>query len=244
MRKTTVILSASVLLIIFFALPTAAGAGSITLTSTAQSPNALVSVAGTGFGASRTVIIAFGREINVVAQPFTPVTSPGYRGYNWTNRPIKPSSMHIHVLAISGPAQGYEEDIIDDGAGNLYRTNDMAFWGILDYSLGGFSRNSTNTPNEYEWTASYTIYEYNNVTFYGSVTTTASGTFSANFTVPAVANGNYNVTAIDSGGNLATANLNVIIVPEVLPFGPLLLMSLLAVVAGSWHFRKRPRTMR
>jgi hypothetical protein len=153
--------------------------------------------------------------------------------------------MHIHVLTVSGPAQGYEEDIVDDGAGNLYRTNDMAFWGVLDYALGGFSRNSTNTPNEYEWTASYTIYEYNNVTSYGSVTVSASGTFSANFTVPAVANGNFNATAIDASGNLATASLSVTsTIPEVLPIGPILLLSALAIVAGSWHFRKRPRTMK
>jgi hypothetical protein len=245
MKKATVTLFASVLLVIFFAWPTAAGAGSMTLTPTAQAPNTVVSVAGTGFGASRSVIIAFGKEINVVAQPFTPVTSPSYRGYNWTNRPIKPGSMRIHVLAISGPAQGYEEDIVDNGTGNLYRTNDMAFWGVLDYALGGFSRNSTNTPNEYEWTASYTMYEYNNVTSYGSVTATASGTFTANFTVPAVANGNYNVTAIDEIGNIAVATLNVDnSVPEGLPIEAMLLLSLAAVVAGSRQFRKRPRTMR
>jgi hypothetical protein len=244
-KATATLFFASVLLVISFAVPTAAGAGSITLTPTAQSSNALVSVAGTGFGASRNVIIAFGGEIKIVAQPFVPVTSPGYRGYNWTNRPIKPGSMHIHVLAISGPAQGYEEDIIDDGAGTLYRTNDMALWGILDYALGGFSRNSTNTPNEYEWNASYTMYEYNNVTSYGNVTTNASGMFSAGFTVPAVANGNYNVTVIDAGGNLATATLNVSSsIPELLPIGPALLLSAMAVVAGSWHFRKRPRSMR
>jgi hypothetical protein len=151
--------------------------------------------------------------------------------------------MHIHVLFLTGPSQGYEEDMVDDGAGNLYRTNDMSFWGILDYALGGFSRNSTNTPYEYEWTASYTIYEYNNVTSYGSVTATASGTFSANFTVPAVANGNYNITAIDSGGTMATAT-SFSTIPEVLPLGAILLLSSLAVVAGSWHFRKRPRSMR
>jgi hypothetical protein len=244
-RKITATIFASALLVISLAVSTAAGAGSITLTPTSQPPSALVSVAGTGFGASRNVIIAFGREIKIVAQPFVPVTSPGYRGYNWTNRPIKPGSMHIHVLTISGPAQGYEEDLVDDGTGNIYRTNDMAFWGILDYALGGFSRNSTNTPNEYEWTASYTMYEYNNVTSYGSVTTTASGTFSADFTVPAVASGAYNVTVIDAGGNLATATLNVSSsIPEVLPIGPVLLLLSLAVVAGLWNFRKQPRSMR
>jgi hypothetical protein len=240
--KVCVVSAASFLAFLLAFMPQTAAAGSITVTPAAQAPGTSVSVAGTGFGASRNVVMAFGREIKVNAQPFTPVTGPGYRGYNWTNRPIKPGTMHIHVLAVSGPAQGYEEDIIDDGAGNLIRTNDMALWGILDYALAGFSRESTNTPNEYEWNASYTVYEFNNVTSYGSVTTTASGTFSANLTVPAVANGNYNITAIDSSGALAYATLNAnSAIPEVLPFGAMLLLSSVAVAAGSWHFKKRPR---
>jgi hypothetical protein len=240
-NKRAIVLFASVFLVIFLVVPSAVAAGSITLTPTNQVPGGFVTVTGTGFGASKNVMIALGREINVVAQPFTPVTSSGYRGYNWTNQPIKPGSMHIHVVTISGPAQGYEEDIDDDGTGNLIRTNDMVLWGILDYALGGFSRNSSNTPNEYVWTASYTKYEYN-VTSYGSITTTALGTFSANFTVPTVTSGNYDITVIDSSGNLATTTYD--IVPEVLTIGFVLLLSAFASIIGSWQIRKRPRQLR
>jgi hypothetical protein len=108
----------------------------------------------------------------------------------------------------------------------------------MDYALGGFIHPSTGTPSMYEWRASYTYYQYN-VTSYGQVTTTGSGTFSANFTVPTVTNGNYNVTAIESGGNIATATFTAI--PEGWPFGAVLLLSSVAVAAGAWLFRKRPR---
>jgi hypothetical protein len=224
---------------LFMLLPTAAGVGSITLTPTAQAPGASVSVTGTGFKAGKNVTIGFGNEVVIVQELFVPViTGPNTRGYNWTNRPIKPGSMHIHLYQYS---TGGAFDYTDDGAGNIYQDTGT-FFGILDYALGGFYRNSTNNPADYEFTATYTFYLYNNVTSFGRVTTTGSGAFSANFTVPAVANGNYNVTAIDSGGTLATATLNVnSTIPEVLPFGAILLLSSVAVVAGSWHFRKRPK---
>lgn len=220
-------------------MPLAAGAGSITLTPTAQAPGAYVSVTGTGFKAAKNVTIGFGNELGVVQELFVPViTGPNTRDCNWTNRPIKPGSMHIHLYQYS---TGGAFDYADDGAGNIYRDNGD-FFGILDYALGGFHRNSTANPADYEFSATYTSYLYNNVTSFGRVTTTDSGTFTANFAVPNVANGNYAVTAIDSGGSIGTATLSVNnAIPEVLPFGAMLLLSSVAVVASSWHFRKRPR---
>lgn len=228
---------------LFMLLPTASGAGSITLTPTAQAPGASVSVSGTGFGATRNVGIAFGSEIEVFSEPLFPVsTGEITRAYNWSRAPLKPGSMHIHLVSITYPGQQY--DYYDDGTGRLLRNTDGALLGVVDYALGTFARNATGTPTENEWTATYRYYQYNVTSVnIATVTTTASGTFSAYFTVPAVTNGNYNVTAIDSGGTFATATLNVNnAVPEILPFGAVLLLSSVAVVAGSWHFRKRPRT--
>ena len=151
----------------------------------------------------------------------------------------------MHFKAISGPYQGVEYDVTDDGAGNLYATGSIfgggTFWGALDYALSGFLRNTTfvgTTPDDYQVTASYKSYQHN-VTSFGRVTTTGSGTFSANFTVPAVANGNYNVTAIDSGGSMATATLNTI--PEGFTIGVMMLLSSVAVIVGTRYFRKRPK---
>jgi len=231
-------------------MPLATGAGSITVTPTAQAPGASVSIAGTGFGATRNVTIGFGNEINITQEPTTfIITSPVTVASNWTHRPIKPGSLRMHIKNIGGPFPGLEYDVTDEGAENLYATGagiyDHTLWGTIDYALGGFLRNTTfvgMTPDDLEVTASYKSYQYNNVTSFGRVATTGLGAFSANFTVPAVANGNYNVTAIDSGGTMTTTTLSVSnVIPEVLPFGAILLLSSLAVLAGSLHFRKRPR---
>jgi hypothetical protein len=148
--------------------------------------------------------------------------------------------MHIHLNSITFPGAQY--DYFDDGAGKLLRDYDGSLLGILDYALASFSRNATGAATENEWTASYTCYQYN-VTSFGRVTTTGSGTFSANFTVPAVASGNYNVTAIDSGGTFATATLSASSsIPEGLPLGAILLLSFAAVVASSRHLRARAKT--
>lgn len=223
-------------------MPNAAGAGSITLTPTAQAPGASVSVAGTGFGATKNVGIVFGGEAQMVLQPFTAeIFGPDTRGYNFSRGPIKPGSFHLHLVAIAGTFQGASYDYSDDGNGNILRDTTQAIWATVNYALGGYVHNSTATIGDYEYCASYTYYQYN-VTSFGRVTTTATGTFSANFTVPSVANGSYNVTAIDSSGNMATATLNVSSsIPEILPFGAILLLSSVAVAASARHFRARPK---
>jgi hypothetical protein len=221
-------------------IPLAAGAGAITLVPTAQAPGASVTVSGTGFGATINVAVVFGGEIQVVSESFMPIINgPDSRDYNFTHGPIKPGSFHIRRVTLD---TGNPSAFSDDGKGNIFSDNSGSFFGTMNYALGGFIHTSTLDPTAYEWAASYTYYQYI-VTSFGRVNTTASGTFSANFTVPAVANGNYNVTAIDSGGSLATTNLNVSsTIPEVLPLGGVLLLSSVAVVAGSWYFRKRPRS--
>ncbi len=211
----------SLLWIVPLSIPvTRAATPTVTLTPTIQGPGASVLVSGTGFGASKNVVIGFGDEINRIQDPTSLlITSPTTVAYNWTHRPIKPASFSMHLKAISGIYQGIEYDVIDDGAGNLYATNgnyvgfiDHLLWGTLDYALGGFVRETTfvgTTPDDFQVTATYTSYQYDNVTSFGRVITTGSGTFSANFTVPAVAYGNYIVTAIDASGNVATNSLTV-----------------------------------
>jgi hypothetical protein len=136
----------------------------------------------------------------------------------------------------------------DAGNGSLIKASAVSIAAIdnatIDYATGKFT---VFTFGPVSSTAGYVRYvSYNryqcDVTPIANITTNAAGSFSANITVPAVANGSYNVTVVDTGGNLATANLNVSsTIPEVLPIGPVLLLSSLAVVAGSWHFRKRPK---
>jgi hypothetical protein len=109
--------------------------------------------------------------------------------------------------------------------------------------LGNFHREGVvgTNPSDYLLTASYTSYQYS-LTSFGGITTDALGTFSANFTVPTVASGNYDITVIDSSGNLATTTHD--IVPEVLTIGFVLLLSAFASIIGSWQIRKRPRQLR
>jgi hypothetical protein len=240
-RKATVTIFALALLAISFAVPTAAGAGSITLTPTAQAPGGIVSVTGSGFGATKAVGIGFGAATPITGEIVTLLVNGSTRDANFTFRPIKPGSISFHMVR----DDGYEEWADDNGLGELWYYAG-GFWATVNYASGSYHREGGITDiTRWTFTASYTRYQYN-LTSFSSITTTASGTFVANITVPAVANGNYNVTAIDSGGNMATTTLNVdsTIVPEVLPFGAVLLLSSLAVVAGSWHFRKRPRTIR
>jgi hypothetical protein len=203
-----------------------------------------VSITGLGFGGLKTVGVAFGTELNVTGEIVNQLVTGDQRDYNFTYRPVKPGSINIiHLNLITGSAPM----VTDNGAGTLYLgSSGNIFSNAMNYALGNYHRDGVvgTNPDDYLLTASYIGYQYSLASF-GSVTTTASGMFSANFTVPPVASGTYNVTVIDAGGNLATATLSVSSsIPEVLPIGTILLLLSLAVVAGSWNFRKQPSSMK
>ncbi len=225
-------------------IPQAAATPSVTLNTTAQAPGGSVTATGVGFGASRNIGIAFGAESNVTGEIVNQILTGNMRDYNFTLRPIKPGSVQIiHLNLITGSAPL----VTDDGAGTLYLgSSGNIFSNAMNYALGNYHRDFASVgtnPDDYLLTASYVTYQYS-LTSFGGITTTATGTFSADFTVPAVSNGSYNVTVIDAGGNVAVASLNVdntIPVPEALPFAAMMLLSAMAVAAGSWHLRKQPR---
>jgi len=245
-RVRTKVCAASVAAFLAFLLafiPQAAAAASITLNTSAQAPGGSVTVTGMGFGASRNIGVAFGAESNVTGEIVNQIVTGDIRDYNFTRRPIRPGSVkiiHLNLLTGSAPL------VTDDGAGTLYLgSSGSIFSNAMNYALGNYHREGVvgTNPADYLLTASYTSYQYR-LTSFGGITTDGSGTFSANFTVPSAANGNYNVTVIDAVGNVAVATLNVdntIPVPEVLPFGAIMLLSTMAVASGSLHFRKRPR---
>jgi hypothetical protein len=219
-------------------VPLAVGAGSITLTPSTQAPGASVSVAGTGFGSSTSVGIGFGAEVRVTGEDFHPITNGlGPHKYNFTKVPIKPGTFVVHVNVNSGLSV---YDVYDDGTGGLTSASSSITGGSINYATGEYATYTRVDPSGFTivHTASYITYQYN-MTPAARVNTTVSGSFTTNITVPSVANGNYNVTAIDSSGNMATAT-SFSIIPEVLPLGAVLLLSSMAVVAGSWYFRKRP----
>jgi hypothetical protein len=225
--------------LVLAAIPMASAAGAITLTPTAQAPLASVSVAGTGFGATKAVGIGFGAEVTVTGESVS-VTGSGTGP--WTGilayHPIKPGSFSL-MSDTSGVVSYYT----DNGDGTLASTSTYFVSGTINYATGVFSRTSTTDLSSYTLihTASYTRYQ-NNTTPAAGVTTLASGSFTASITVPSVANGNYNVTAIDTSGNRATATLGVdSAIPEGLTFGVMMLLSSVAVVVGSRYFRKRSR---
>jgi len=241
--KTKVcVMTATTFLIFLLALiPQAAGAGSITLTPNAQAPGGIVTVTGTDFGASKAIGIGLGSEIAVTGEAHTPTGSGTGPWMTRTNRyPIKPGSFSFHSNVVGSS----ETDFTDKGDGTMSTTSTYDAGSWLYYVTGVFGRSSTMdlSGSELIFTAAYRYYQFN-VTPPSNPNSTATGTFSFQITVPAeLANGDYNVTAIDAVGNTATATLNVnSAIPEFLSFGPVLLLSSLAVVAGSWCFRKRPR---
>ncbi len=223
----------------------AAAAGSITLTPTAQAPGASVSVSGTGFGATKSVGIGFGAEVAGLDYNMA-YTGTGMGPYTGNvSGPIKPGSFVLFSDTTAGG--GIVSTYTDNGAGITIWSYDDTPMGTINYVTGVWTRTSTVDVSgiETNYTATYTRYQYN-LTSAAGVTTSASGTFDTSIIVPpAVADGNYNVNAIDTGGNRATAVLGVsAAIPEVLPIGVIMLLSSIAVIVGSRYLGKQPKINR
>lgn len=232
-----------VLAAILLVVPTANAAGSITLTPSQAVAGSSVTVAGTGFGATKAVGIGLGQEVVVTGEvhnipspsgtgPFTAIAN---------HYPIKPGSFSFHCTVTSDTSV-VESDYTDNGDGTLSTTSTYALNPFENYITGAFGRSTTSAWDGYTvvFTASYTYYQYGVTP--ANLTTSASGSFTANFTVPSVSVGNYTVTALDANGNLATNTLNVSLqpIPEALSIGAILLLSV-AVLVGSSYLGKRPK---
>jgi len=227
--------------IILPSIPIIKAAGSITLTPTAQAPAATVIVNGTSFGATKAVGIGFGSEVAATDfnMAYTGTGTGPYTG-RVSNYPIKPGSFVL--LSDTTAGGGLISTYNDNGDGTTSGSFEGAT-GTINYVTGVWTRVTTVDVSGIatNYTATYTRYQYN-VTPATGVTTLAGGTFSASITVPAVANGNYNVTAIDTQGNRATATLNVnSAIPEGLTIGVMVLLSSVAMLVGTRYFRKRPK---
>jgi len=224
-------------------ISTASAAGSITLNPTAQAPGATVTVTGTGFGATKAIGIGLGAEVPITseAHPITNTTGTGPFTTTTNRPPIKPGSFGFHCV-VSSDTNVVESDYTDNGDGTLTTDSTYSVGHFVNYATGLFGRSTTSAWDTYTvvFTAKYTGYQYK-VTPPTNPNTTATGTFTATITIPTgIANGNYNVTAIDTAGNRAYATLNVdSTIPEVLPLGTIMLLTMFAVAAGSWFFRKR-----
>jgi hypothetical protein len=239
--KKTVATAFLILSILFIAtISSASAAGSITLTPNAQAPGGTVTVTGTGFGATKPIGIGLGSEIAVTGEDHTPNGAGTGPWMTRTNHyPLKPGSMLFHSNIVGAS----ETDFTDKGDGTFSTssTYDAGSW--LYYPTGVFGRSSTMdlSGSEVIFTATYKYFQYN-VTPPGNPNSTSTGAFTLTTTVPTgLANGNYNVTAIDTSGNIATAVLTVnSAIPEVMPLGTIMLLTIFAVAAGSWYVRRRP----
>ncbi len=240
----TIVLTLSILSLLLITM--AVAAGSITLTPAAQAPGGTVTVAGTAFGATKTVGIGLGAEVagSDSNMAYSEVGgSGGSGGLNWTGRlshyPVKPGS---YVFTSDTGSGGIQSTYTDRGDGTCTWSYDGSVMGLINYVTGVWYRATTVdvTGIAALYSATYTYYQYN-VTSAAGVTTNSAGGFTSTITVPtAVTNGNYNVTVVDAQGNRAVANLTVNnAIPEVLPLGTIMLLSMFAVVAGSWYFRRR-----
>jgi hypothetical protein len=229
--------------IVLSVIPMASAAGAITLTPTAQTPGASVSVAGTGFGATKAVGIVCGAEIAVTGEVHN-IPSPSGTGpftAIMNHYPIKPGSFSFHCT-VSSDTNVVESDYTDNGDGTLASSSTYALNPFVNYITGAFGRSTSSAWDGYTvvYTASYTYYAYN-MTPAAGITTSGAGAFTASVTVPTMANGNYNVTAIDTGGNRATATLGVNVIPEGFTIGIIVLLSTAAVIVGSHCFRKQSK---
>ena len=228
----------SVLLLSLALLQMAAAAGSIVLDPTTQAPGGEVTVTGSSFGATNAVGIGFGQEVVVTGEDHTP-TGTGTGPYTATtdHYPIKPGSFSMH-----SDVEGTGSDWTDNGDGTLTSSSSYSAGGNINYVTGEFSRSSTADLSTYVilFTASYTYYQYN-ATPDAGVTTDGAGAFTAAINVPAVTDGTYAVTAVDTVGNMATSNLVVSAdaVPDVWSMSGMLLVSTVAVVLGASYVRRR-----
>ena len=225
-------------------IPMTKAAGAITLTPTTQAPGGSVSVGGTSFGVTKAVGIGCGAEVVVTSEVHN-IPSPSGTGpftAIMNHYPIKPGSFSFHCT-VSSDTNVVESDYTDNGDGTLTSSSTYALNPFVNYVTGAFGRSTSSAWDGYTvvFTASYTYYQYN-VTPAAGVNSTAAGAFTASITVPAVAAGTYNVTAFDTQGNRAVAPLTVTtVIPEVLPLGIILLLSLAAVVVGSRYLGKKPK---
>jgi len=236
----TAITLALILSLVLVSMETAAG--SITLTPTTQAPGGSVSVGGTSFGATKAVGIGFGAEVagSDANMAYTGTGTGPYSG-RISHYPIKPGSFVLTSDTSAGGGGGIVSTYTDAGDGTTTWSYDGTVMGTINYVTGVWSRSSTVdvTGILANYTATYTRYQYN-VTPSAGVTSTGAGAFTASITVPTVADGNYVVTAIDTQGNRAFATLGVnSTIPEVLPLGLMLILSLAAVVVGSRYFGKQ-----
>jgi hypothetical protein len=222
---------------ILFVLPVANAAGSITVTPTSGAPSGTITVAGTGFTASQAVGIAIGTEITAT-ETITTFSGTGVGPYLATlaHYPIKPGSFSMHW-----DTAGTTSDWTDNGDGTLASSSTYSAGGTVNYVTGVFGRTSTTDISTYALTAvvTYTYYQFK-VTPTAGLTTTATGTFSTSVTLPSnVTNGNYEITAVDAKGGKGTTSLSII--PEGLSMGLVVVLSAVAIVAGT-YFVKKPKT--
>jgi len=226
---------------VLLAIPVVSAASAITLNPTSQAPTGSVNVSGTSFGATKSVGIGFGAE--VAATDFNmPYTGTGMGPYTGNvSGPIKPGSFVLFSDTTAGG--GIVSTYTDNGAGITMWSYDDTPMGTINYVTGVWTRSSTVDVSgiETNYTATYTRYQYN-VTSAAGITTSASGDFTAPITVPAVADGTYTVTAIDTQGNRATSPLTVAaVIPENISLIAIMLLFGIAAVVGARYLRNDPQ---
>jgi hypothetical protein len=221
----------------------AAAAGSITLNPTTQARGGQVIVTGTSFGATLPVGIGLGQEITVTDEvhDIPDPTGTGPFTAFMEHAPIKPGSFSFHCV-VSSDTNVVESDYTDNGDGTLTASSEYALDPFVNYVTGAFGRSTTSAWDTYTvvFTCTYTYYEYG-VTPAAGVTTSASGAFTTNITIPDATDGSYTVTAVDTQGNTGTATLAVNgVIPETLTITFVIILSTAAVAAS--YIWKKPKT--
>jgi hypothetical protein len=219
------------------AIPLSSAAGSIALNPLSGAPSSSVTVTGIGFAPNTVVGIGFGKEVAVV-DDVHPIRSGTTIDCAMKYAPIVPGSWSMSISIEGG---NVVLEVAENGLGDLTSTNGP--FGTMNYAQGTFHREGVaETGGTYLHTASYTRYQYS-VTPSIGITTNASGSFSANITIPGTSDGTYAVTAADAKGNHMSSNFSVSTqpIPEGFSAGFVMLLSVFAVLFGSRYLGKFPK---
>jgi len=233
----TAIVTFVTFLMILSAVSMANAAEVITLNPSSGDSGNSVAISGSGFPANSAVGIGFGPAVQVnnevINQTVVGIQFTGFLGY-WL---ISPNSIAMENTRLS---DGRITSIYDNGAGNLYQTDNGNLFGTINYTSGKVSRESNQALTDFALTASYLHYQ--NVTPAAGVTTSASGSFTTSITVPSLAAGNYAVIAISGQGNRATSTFTVgTTIPEFPSWVILPIAAITALLAVTILRKKRNR---
>ncbi len=170
----------------------------LSLSQSSGAVGTLLTVTGSGFAGSSTITVDFGSSTETCSQG-NPLSSSSRGAFNCTFT-VPAAVIGAHTITATD-ASSNSASVTFTIISTISLSPDSGRVGTSVTVTGnGFAGNSAMTGT---WAPS------GSPTFCTSTTSSATGSFSCMFTVPAAVEGNHTVTLIDASTNTATANFNV-----------------------------------